>query len=379
MKKRYIILSVVLIVLVIISGIFIYQKKQKVITIGIYSDSSWDVPNDNEYKFIDYIVKKFEKENPNVKVKYESGINKNDYLEWLSQKIVDNKAPDVFIVPSEQFGFLSSLGTMRNLNYFMDLSGLNTDDYYPTNLKAGMSAGKQYALPLESNPIWKDAAQAYNAKLFNSQGTASYFNSDKVRQALTMMEKLYNLQKDYKVTADDFDKGKVAFLPMTLAQYRTYESYPYRVSRYSSFSWTCIRMPGATPDINSTYVNTSMVAMSSQSTHPLLSWKLVKFLSNNGDVQQKLFTYSQGASVLKSVMKSKDITENLQKENNADNALTEEKFASIMAKSQKYPEFKNYNNVMQTADYLINNALENGNVEVQLSNIQNQIQEELAK
>ena len=138
-------------------------------------------------------------------------------------------------------------------------------------------------------------------------------------------------------------------------------------------------MPGATPDINSTYVNTSMVAMSSQSTHPLLSWKLVKFLSNNDDVQQKLFTYSQGASVLKSVMKSKDITENLQKENNADNALTEEKFASIMAKSQKYPEFKNYNNVMQTADYLINNALENGNVEVQLSNIQNQIQEELAK
>ncbi|MCQ4117205.1 hypothetical protein NOU10_07340 [Ligilactobacillus sp. MP3] len=96
----------------------------------------------------------------------------------------------------------------------------------------------------------------------------------------------------------------------------------------------------------------------------------------NVDVQQKLFTYSQGAS---SVMKSKDITENLQKENNADNALTEEKFASIMAKSQKYPEFKNYNNVMQTADYLINNALENGNVEVQLSNIQNQIQEELAK
>lgn len=45
---------------------------------------------------------------------------------------------------------------------------------------------------------WKDAAQAYNAKLFNSQGTASYFNSDKVRQALTMMEKLYNLQKIIK-------------------------------------------------------------------------------------------------------------------------------------------------------------------------------------
>ena len=84
MKKRYIILSVLLMILVIISGIFIYQKKQKVITIGIYSDSSWDVPNDNEYKFIDYIVKKFEKEHPNVKVKYESGINKNDYLEWLS-------------------------------------------------------------------------------------------------------------------------------------------------------------------------------------------------------------------------------------------------------------------------------------------------------
>ncbi len=50
-----------------------------------------------------------------------------------------------------------------------------------------------------------------------------------------MSEKFYNLQKAFKVSADDFDQGKVAFLPMTLAQYRTYKPYPYRIARYSSF------------------------------------------------------------------------------------------------------------------------------------------------
>lgn len=73
--KRYIILSVLLMILVIISGIFIYQEETKVITIGIYSDSSWDVlmiMNTNSL----IMSWKIRKRTPNVKVKYESGINK---------------------------------------------------------------------------------------------------------------------------------------------------------------------------------------------------------------------------------------------------------------------------------------------------------------
>ena len=49
---------------------------------------------------IDYAIRRFEKENRGVKIKYESGLEKNDYMDWLSEKIVANKSPDVFIVPS---------------------------------------------------------------------------------------------------------------------------------------------------------------------------------------------------------------------------------------------------------------------------------------
>lgn len=83
-------------------------------------------------------------------------------------------------------------------------------------------------------------------------------------------------------------------------------------------------MPGATPDINPTYVNTSMVANVFSKAHihfyhgNLLNFCPIMAMFNRNSLP------TQGASVLKSVMKSKDITENLQKENNADNALTEE-------------------------------------------------------
>ena len=40
--------------------------------------------------------------------------------------------------------------------------------------------------------------------------------------------------------SEDFDQGKVAFCPLTFAQYRTYQPYPYRISKYTSFKWSCI-------------------------------------------------------------------------------------------------------------------------------------------
>lgn len=90
---------------------------------------------------------------------------------------------------------------------------------------------------------WENAVFAYGAELFGNDGSSANFTSSKVRKALTMIEKLNVLSGNYKPGSDDFDKGKVAFLPMTLAQYRTYESYPYHVAKYSAFSWTCIKMP----------------------------------------------------------------------------------------------------------------------------------------
>ena len=64
---------------------FLVPKQGKIIlTFGMFSGNQSDVPNDDCYKIIDETIKEFEKEYPNVKVKYTSGILKEDYSESVS-------------------------------------------------------------------------------------------------------------------------------------------------------------------------------------------------------------------------------------------------------------------------------------------------------
>jgi multiple sugar transport system substrate-binding protein len=51
---------------------------------------------------------------------YDSGVQKEDYSLWLSEKIVTGKEPDIFLVPSEDFNTLSSLGAMKDLDSLME-------------------------------------------------------------------------------------------------------------------------------------------------------------------------------------------------------------------------------------------------------------------
>ena len=60
-----------------------------------------------------------------------------------------------------------------------------------------------------------------------------------------------------------------------------------------------------------------------------------------------------------------------------DDALTENKFNNIMYRAKNIPEFKNYNNVIHKADYLIEEAIEKNTIGTELSNIQIQIQNDL--
>ena len=64
---------------------------------------------------------------------------------------------------------------------------------------------------------WEDAIVAYGISLFNASGTESYFNTPEVRKALSLITKLEALNDNYQVTLEDFDEGRVAFYPMTLA------------------------------------------------------------------------------------------------------------------------------------------------------------------
>lgn len=200
---------------------------------------------------------------------------------------MQEKQPDVFIAPEDDFNLLSSTGALAKLDESISTS-FDYSIFYESSYKAGSYNNTQYALPFESNPTmmcinidllekegipipasgwtleefynickqvtkdtdndgmidqygctgytWQQAVAAYDGDLFNEAGTKAYFDSEEVKNALLMINKLKALSGNYEVTSQDFDEGKVAFLPMTLAEYRTYQPYPYHVAKYSTFS-----------------------------------------------------------------------------------------------------------------------------------------------
>ncbi|VTT26574.1 sugar-binding cell envelope protein [Streptococcus gordonii] len=415
-------LLVVLIISVALAFVFWASAQEKVLRIGVYAGSSWGVPNSRENKVLDSLIKKFEKTHPHVKVIYESGIPKDDYADWLAEQVLKGEQPDLFMVPENDFSMLASTGALKSLDTLL------TDDerktFYPVAYEAGQYQGVSYALPVESNPImmcvnkdllekegisipesgwtledfyeickkvtkdtngdgvvdqygitdytWQQALVAYGGHLTDKSGIN--VDSSEMHQALSFMSKLDMLSRHYKVTSNDFDEGRVAFYPMSLAQYRTYKPYPYHVSKYSSFSWTCIPMPTANSQVMGTQVKTSLFAMSSNTSQEKLAWEFMLLLSQDKESQQALFEKSQGTSVLPSVVKSQQSREILQADDFGLDSLTSERLDRMMNRSIIDISLEVDQHTMERMDYLIQNAMQNQEIDSALPSIQKEIE-----
>ena len=421
-RLRHLALLVVLIISVALAFVFWASAQEKVLRIGVYAGSSWDVPNSRENKVLDSLIKKFEKTHPHVKVVYESGIPKDDYADWLAEQVLKGEQPDLFMVPENDFSMLASTGALKSLDTLL------TDDerkaFYPVAYEAGQYQGVSYALPVESNPImmcvnkdllekegisipesgwtledfyeickkvtkdtngdgvvdqygitdytWQQALVAYGGHLTDKSGIN--VDSSEMHQALSFMSKLDMLSRHYKVTSNDFDEGRVAFYPMSLAQYRTYKPYPYHVSKYSSFSWTCIPMPTANSQVMGTQVKTSLFAMSSNASQEKLAWEFMLLLSQDKESQQALFEKSQGTSVLPSVVKSQQSREILQADDFGLDSLTSERLDRMMNRSIVDISLEVDQHTMERMDYLIQKAMQNQEIDSSLPSIQKEIE-----
>ena len=219
---------------------------------------------------------------------------------------------------------------------------------------------------------WQQALVAYGGHLTDKSGIN--VDSSEMHQALAFMSKLDMLSQHYKVTSNDFDEGRVAFYPMSLAQYRTYKPYPYHVAKYSSFSWTCIPMPTANSQVMGTQVKTSLFAMSSNSKQEKLAWEFMLLLSQDKESQQTLFEKSQGTSVLPSVVKSQQAREILQADDFGLDSLTSERLDHMMNRSIIDISLEVDRHTMDRMDYLIQNAMQNQEIDSALPSIQREIE-----
>lgn len=396
------------------------------LTLGLYAGSSWDVPNGESYQVIDQAIKKFEKKYPNVHVEYKSGIIKDDYSSWLANEITKGTIPDVFMVLPDDFNTLSSIGILKNLDRLIKEERIDTSLFYQSALFAGNN-GSQYALPYEINPTimcinhdlltkegiaipssnwtiddfynisnqvtkdtnndgvidqygyygfdWQDVLDSYGLQVFKEDNC--HLDKKEVKEALLYLTKLKALSNGYQVSSEDFDQGKVAFCPLTFAQYRTYQPYPYRISKYTSFRWSCIPMPGTKTNTVTTHLDTSLIGMASQTKHSQMAWEFLKTLTMDEDIQQSLLNNSKGASPLKKVMLSKKTKEILDTDTMSNASLNQDVLNKILENTLVEPKFKEYENILEKADYLINQSIDQGTIDNDLNKIQKKLENEL--
>ena len=433
-----------------------------VLHIGFPCDSYWNVPGENYYTFIDAAIKKFEAEHPNVKVEYTSGIRVEDYTEWLSGQYLLGQEPDVMVILPEDLAIFSDTASLRELDPFMkqdpevDLSG-----FYPAALQAGADKGKQYALPLECVPQmmfinktllqkehiripdndwtwdefyslceqltrdtdgdgivdqfgvydygWEEALVANGCSLFSEDGQHCLLNQSAQESAMQFARKIYQLNAGTDLSEKTFDEGRVAFRPMLFSEYRSYEPYPWRIKRYSDFSWDCIPMPHGPAGSNSSELSTVLAGISSRSAHfewdciampsgtsvgggnysrlstlmlgisqrtkhSRLSWELLKTIACTEEMQTMVYTELSGVSALHSVTESDEVARLLQLDSQDTASRGMSTLPAIMEDTLATPRFARYHQAMESADRLITEAMSaDKNFELQLLQIQQQL------
>lgn len=383
---------------------------QDTLRIGIFYGSNWEVPGTAHYEILEAAMKKFESKYPNVNVVYEKGIESQNYSEWLSEQIMKGTEPDVYLVLDEDFDTLSSLGVLKKLD-MLETKDRDFDSsvFYQTVYKAGQCADGQYALPMECNPTlmfvnktllekegidvpdddwtwddfkkiceevvkdsdgdgqidqfgcydytWLQAVYANGITPFNEKGTATNFMDERFGEALDFLKEMEAANKNYRVTSNDFDLGKVAFRPLTFSDYRTYMPYPWRIKKYSDFEWTCIPMPAGSSGSNCSEMSTLMVGMSARTSKEQKAWDFMKILTTDEEIQSLVYEYSSGASVLQSVTTSQKTMELLNEDTPGGSRIDMSLLDRVIKTGVVSAHFKNYDEAYEKTDNFIRNYL----------------------
>ena len=400
-------MAVLVAALLCIAGLVIYGqniRRPQVLEFGMFGDSYWEVANADGYVIIDKAIKKFEKLHPEIKIHYYSGIPKDDYEEWLARKILKGDAPDVFMILSEDFSHMVSLGLLENLDKeIQEDKSVEIRDYYETSLEAGKIDDRQYALPYETVPTlmfvnktllekegipvpdadwswddlyrickkvtkdldgdgrldqfgtynygWLEALYSNDGKIFDPQGKKCYLTSERTEESVRFIQRINELYQGEKVTRETFDAGNVAFMPLSFAEYRTYKTYPYKIKKYSDFQWDCITLPAGSMGDNISRVDSLLIGISNESRQKDMAWEFLKMLTNDREIQMELFRYSQGASVLKEVTNSKEAEEILKKDTEkSDKIIDHNLLNQVIMNGRVVKEFPKYKEAMALAE-----------------------------
>ena len=392
-------------------------SEEKVLKIGVFSDNYWGVQNGYANKIIDDAIERFEKEHPDVKVQYESGIMKNDYSEWLSEQMMSDSAPDVFFILASDFSTFARIGALKNLNELIRKdSGFDPGVFYTTAYDYGKYDSRQYALPFECAPnmmfvnktildrekielpaqnwtwddfyeicrmvtkdtdgtgiidqfgtvnySWIDAFDANGVRLFDEKGRSCDFTVREIGDAIAFLEKLNALNSERSLYERNFAQGNVVFQPMLFSEYRAYKSQELSFKKYSGFEWECVTMPSGPSGDNYSRLDTLSIAMSGKTTQEDTAWEFMKLLTSDPQIQSEIFDYSAGISVLPQVTQSSETQSRLKESTGSvfNLAILE----SAMRKSLFRTRFRGDDNAMEEVGLAVRSILDsNSNIQME--------------
>jgi len=400
---RMTIIKVLMMSILLLTCFIIYRQSRTIhIEFGLFAGSNWNVPISECYKIYDEAIRNFEAEHPNIKVTYRSGTLREDYSEWMAQKILNGNEPDVFIVPEEDFNTFSSIGMLKDLNTFIKRDkDFDLEAFYDKALEAGMYDDNRYSLPMEIVPSlmcvnvtlldkegivlpendwtwkefydicekvtkdtdgdniidqfgvygyqWHQAFYSNGQVLFDDKGKNMLFTDEGMEQTIDLVKNINHLNRGVRVTARDFDIGKVAFRPFTLAEYRAYKDYPYSIKKYSAFKWKYVSFPKGPNGDNIAEATPLLIGMSSRTKEEKAAWEFIKYLTHNVDTQMNVWNYTNGMPA------NQVAIETIFKQQSEDSVgvLNDKMLSDIIENSVISLRFKKYNKMREVIDQII--------------------------
>jgi multiple sugar transport system substrate-binding protein len=370
--------------------------------LGLFAGSPWGVPSLDSYRVFDEAIAAFERANPGITVEYRPGTLRDDYSEWLAQRILRGNEPDVMVVMSEDFDTYASIGVMEGLDRWIDSDpAFHRGDYFSTALESGRYQGTQFALPIEVVPnlmfvntavlaeagipmpksgwtwgdffdicrkvthasngdgiidrfgtiraSWRYFAFSNGAMPFDPSGTQARFDTPSFINTISFVADVRKLSRGQR--EPDFASGKVAFAPDQFSKYRAYKYYPYRVTNFAQFNWEAIEMPRGPDGQAASELSSFMMALSGRSRHKSEAWRFLEFLVTDMDTQQNLIRYSYGWPALKRATDN-DAAASLLRRNfsGAEGVIDSKVIDAIIEHSMVAPRFKKYDAAMNIAD-----------------------------
>ena len=386
------------------------NNSEIILEFGMFAGSNWEVPEGDSYAMLEAAIERFEKEHPGVKVKYVSGIRKDDYSEWLAEQFLKGTEPDVFVVPGADFDLYAASGALYPLARSASVdANFDASVYYKSALDYGKWQGQSYALPVGAVPTlmfvnksllasegiaipannwtwhdfmqicravtrdtdgdgridqfgvydytWRIAALTHGVKIFSADGRTANLADKKMEEVLRFMQEIHEVNQGQEVQAKDFDMGKVAFRPFTFAEYRTYKPYPWRIKKYSSFEWDCIKLPAGPSGHHSSIMQTMIMAISARTSEPRL-----------------MLTKSQGLPVRRDVVESPQAQQLFTAATPGSEEMNLKIVSQVMDDSMTEPKFPRYREAMNLADHkLLHIVQENMSLSSALSQVQKEI------